>query len=51
MVFNAFLEKSGFDPKQFRNVFMDNLPIVKDAVEKNIFICDIEIEDGEFVGE
>ena len=50
MIFKAFLEKSGRDPKQFCGVFMDNLPIVEDAVEKNIFIYDIEIEDGDFLG-
>ena len=30
---------------------MDNLPVVEDVVEKNIFIYDINIEDGDFVGE
>ena len=35
-IFNDFLEKSGCDPKQFRGVSMDNLPVV---------------EDGDFVGE
>ena len=30
---------------------MDNLPIVEDVVEKNIFTYDIDIEDGDFVGE
>ena len=50
-IFNDFLEKSGYDPKQFRGVSMDNLPVVEDVVEKNIFIYDINIEDGDFVGE
>ena len=50
-IFNDFLEKSGCEPKQFRGVSMDNLPIVEDVVEKNIFIHDIDIEDGDFVGE
>ena len=50
-IFNDFLEKSGCDPKQFRGVSMDNLPVVEDVVEKNIFIYDINIEDGDFVGE
>ena len=50
-IFNDFLEKSGCDPKQFRGVSMDNLPVVEDVVEKNIFIYDINIEDGYFVGE
>ena len=44
-IFNDFLEKSGCEPKQFRGVSMDNLPIVEDVVEKNIFIHDIDIED------
>ena len=30
---------------------MDNLPVVEDVVEINIFIYDINIEDGDFVGE
>ena len=50
-IFNAFLEKSGCDPKQYCRVLMDNLPILEDVVEKNIFICDIDIEDADFVGE
>ena len=50
-IFNDFLGKSGCDPKQFRGVSMDNLPVVEDVVEKNIFIYDINIEDGDFVGE
>ena len=33
-IFNAFLEKSGRNPKQFCGVSMDNLPIVEDVVEK-----------------
>ena len=51
MIFNAFREKLGCDPKQFREVPMDKLPIVEDVVGKNIFIYDIDIEDGDFVGE
>ena len=43
--------KNGCDPKQFRGVSMYNLPVVEDVVEKNIFIYDIDIEDGDFVGE
>ena len=38
VIFNAFLEKSGCDPKQFFGVSMDDLPKVEDVVEKNIFI-------------
>ena len=43
-IFNDFLEKSGCDPKLFRGVSMDNLPIVEDLAEKNIFIYDIDLE-------
>ena len=50
-IFNNFLEKLGCDPKQFCGVLMDNLPVVEDVVEKNIFIYDIDIKDGDFVGE
>ena len=50
-IFNDFLEKSGCDPNQFCGVSMDNLPIVGDVVGKSIFIYDIDIEDGDFVGE
>ena len=41
----------GYDPKKFRRVSMDNLSIVEDVAEKNIFIYKIDIEDGDFVGE
>ena len=50
-IFHDFLEKSACDPKQFRGVSMDNLPIVEDVVGKSIFIYDTDIEDGGFVGE
>ena len=50
-IFNDILEKSGCDPKQFRGVSMDDLPVVEEVVEKNIFFYDIDIEDGDFVGE
>ena len=30
---------------------MNNLPLVEDVEEKNIFIYDIDLEDGYFVGE
>ena len=49
--FNDFLEKSGCDRKQLRRVWIDNLPIVEDVVEKNIFLYDIGIEDGDIIGE
>ena len=33
LIFNDFLEKSGRDPKQFRGVSKDNLPIVENVDE------------------
>ena len=49
--FIAFLEKLGCNPKQFRGFLMDNLAKDEDRVEKNIFCYDIDIEDGDFLGE
>ena len=51
VIFIAFLEKLGFVPKQFRGFLMDNLTKVEDVVKLNIFIYDIDIEKGDFVGE
>ena len=50
-IFFDSLEKLGDDPKQFRGVSMDNLPIVEHVVGKNIFIYDIDIEAHDSVGE
>ena len=36
-IFIDFLEKSGCDPKQFRGVSIDNLPIDEDVVEKTSY--------------
>ena len=44
-IFFVFLEKLVSDPKHFPGVSMDNLPIIEDVVEKNIFIYDINIEE------
>ena len=33
-IFKDFLEKSGCDPKQFRGISKDNLPIIEDVVGK-----------------
>ena len=45
MIFKAFLEKSGYERKQFPGFPMDNLPLVEDVLEKNISIYDIDIEE------
>ena len=37
-IVGGFLEKLSSNPKQFRGILIDNLPIVEDVVEKNISI-------------
>ena len=51
MLFTEFISKSGYDPKNFRGVSIDNLPLVEGIVERNIFIYDFDIQEGEYVGE
>ena len=50
-LFSAFLRESGHDAINFRGVSTDHLLFVKNAIKHNIFIYDIDIEKGEFVGE
>ena len=46
-LFTEFLSKSGYDPKNFRGVSIDDLPLVEEIVERNIFIYDFDIQEGE----
>ena len=46
-----FFFQIGCDPKQFTGVSIENLPIVEFVVKKQVFIYDIGIEDGDFVGD
>ena len=46
-----FLSKSGYDPKNFRGVSGEDLPAVEEIVQRNIFIYDFDIQDGEYIGE
>ena len=50
-LFTEFISKSGYDPKNFRGVSIDDLPVVEGLVERNIFIYDFDIQEGEYVGE
>ena len=51
-IFIDFPAKTGCYLKQlFHGVSLDNLPIVGNDVQKNIFIYDIDLEDGNFVGD
>ena len=49
--FNDFLHEAGHDAIIFRGVSMDHLVFVENAIKHNIFLYDIDIEDGDFVGE
>ena len=50
-LFSDFLHESGHDAINFRGVSMDHLVFVENAIKHNIFIYDIDIEDGDFEGE
>ena len=49
-LFTEFISKSGYDPKNFLGVAIDDLPLVEGIVERNIFIYDFDIQEGEYVG-
>ena len=50
-LFSAFLHECGHDAINFWGVSIDHLVFVENAIKHNIFIYDIDIEEGEFVGE
>ena len=50
-LFTEFISKSGYDPKNFLGVAIDDLPLVEEIVERNIFVYDFDIQEGEYVGE
>ena len=50
-LFTEFISKSGYDPKNFLGVAIDDLPLVEEIVERNIFIYDFDIQEGEYVGD
>ena len=49
--FTDFISKSGYEPKIFRGVSVEDLPVVEEIVQRNIFIYDFDIQEGEYVGE
>ena len=49
--FTDFTSKSGYDPKNFREVSVEDLPFVEEIVQRNIFIYNFDIQEGEYVGE
>ena len=50
-LFTEFISKSGYDPKNFLRVAIDDLPLVEEIVERNIYIYNFDITEGEYVGE
>ena len=48
--FTDFISKSGYDPKSFRGVSVEDLPVVMEIVQTNIFIYNFDIQEGEYVG-
>ena len=49
--FTELLSKSGYEPKKFRGVSVEDLPVVEEVVQINIFIYDFDIQEREYVGE
>ena len=45
-----FITKSGYDPKSFLGVSVEDIPVVKEIVQRNIFMYDFDVQEGEHVG-
>ena len=50
-LFTEFVSEFGHDPKNFRGVSIEDLPFLEVIVERNIFIFDFDIQEGESVAE
>ena len=49
-LFTEFISKSGYNTKNFCGVSIDDLPVVEGLVERNKFIYDFDIQEGDYVG-
>ena len=49
--FTEFVSESGQDPTNFRGISVEDLPVVEEIVQRNIFKYDFDIQEGEYVGE
>ena len=49
--FTEFVSKTVYDPISFRGVSVEDLPVVEEIVQRNIFIYDFDNQEGEYVGE
>ena len=51
-IFNSLINKmDGLSPNQFKGVHMNDIPIVEDLQTLNILLYDIDIVDGNIIGE
>ena len=50
-LFDNFVSATNCEPENFMGVSLDQIPIIENLVEKNIFIYDFAFEDGEIVVE
>ena len=50
-LFTVLKSKSGYDPKNFRGVAIDDLSLGERIVERNIFIYVFDIQEGTYIGE
>ena len=49
---NSFIDKKDrLSPNQFKGVHMNDIPIVQDLLTLNILLYDIDIVDGNIIGE
>ena len=49
---NLYLEKKrGIETATFQRVSVEDIPLVEDLIQVNIFLYDIDIVDGSLVGE
>ena len=46
-----FISKSGYDPKNFRGVAIDDLAPVERIVERKIFFQEFDVQEGDCVGD
>ena len=49
--FTKFISLSDYDPEKLREFSLEDLPVVKEIVQRNILIRDFDIQEGEYVGE
>ena len=47
-LFTQITSKSRYDPKNFRGVAIDGLPLVEEIVDSNMFFYELDIQEGEY---